>query len=296
MLRLNMSHIEPKKLKKTIQFVKKNTKAKICIDTEGAQIRVKVKKQKFYKLGKKFKIYPKGGNVSFYPQEVFKKLKVKDQLSIGFVNLNAQIIKKNRNFMLVKVISSGHLENNKGVHLKNRVIHLNYLTKKDSEAIKIAKKLNIKNYALSFTNTENDVKNFNKLLPGKNKIYKIETKTAIKNLNKIMKHANQFLIDRGDLSKDTKIENIPVAQRKIFKISKKYKFKNIFVATNLLENMMLNEEPTRSEANDIFSTMEMGAAGLVLAAETAIGKNPYKTIYFLKKIIRVFQKNQGIVS
>ena len=49
-------------------------------------------------------------------------LKVKDQLSIGFVNLNAQIIKKNRNFMLVKVISSGHLENNKGVHLKNRVI------------------------------------------------------------------------------------------------------------------------------------------------------------------------------
>ena len=68
------------------------------------------------------------------------------------------------------------------------------------------------------------------------------------------------------------------------------------MATNLLENMMLNEEPTRSEANDIFSTMEMGAAGLVLAAETAIGKNPYKTIYFLKKIIRVFQKNQGIVS
>ena len=36
--------------------------------------------------------------------------------------------------------------------------------------------------------------------------------------------------------------------------------------------MIQNNLPTRGEANDIFNSLEMGADGLVLAAETAIGK------------------------
>ena len=44
LLRLNMSHIEITKLRRIIKFIKKNSKIPICIDTEGAQIRTKVKK------------------------------------------------------------------------------------------------------------------------------------------------------------------------------------------------------------------------------------------------------------
>ena len=82
----------------------------------------------------------------------------------------------------------------------------------------------------------------------------------------------KFLIDRGDLSKEISIENIPIAQRQLFQIKNKHANKNIFVATNLLESMIQNNLPTRGEANDIFNSLEMGADGLVLAAETAIGK------------------------
>ena len=46
--------------------------------------------------------------------------------------------------------------------------------------------------------------------------------------------------------------------------------------------------PTRAEANDIYNSIEMGAAGLVLAAETAVGKYPEECIKFLKKIISQF--------
>ena len=46
LLRLNMSHIEVKNLPQIINFLKKNTKIPICIDTEGAQIRTKIKKSK----------------------------------------------------------------------------------------------------------------------------------------------------------------------------------------------------------------------------------------------------------
>ena len=44
-----MSHIEIKNLQKNINFVKKYSSVPICIDTEGAQIRSKVKKKLFYK-------------------------------------------------------------------------------------------------------------------------------------------------------------------------------------------------------------------------------------------------------
>ena len=82
------------------------------------------------------------------------------------------------------------------------------------------KNLGIKNFALSFTNTPEDIKKFNKVLKKENKIFKLETKLAIKNLDKIFKLADKFIIDRGDLSKDIDLEQIPIFQRVILKKGK----------------------------------------------------------------------------
>lgn len=290
LLRLNMSHIEIKNLKKTINFIRSYTKTPICIDTEGAQIRTKVKISKFFKTGQKFKIYNHSNIINLYPQEVYYKLKNNDVLNIGFEDLKAKIIQKNIRYITLKVLSSGKIDNNKGVHIENRNINLNFLTKKDLQALEISKKLKIKNYALSFTNSYNDILKFNKLLPKANKIFKIESKKAIRSIDKIIKFGTNFLIDRGDLSKEISIENIPFVQRKILKVSRKFRNKNIYIATNFLESMILNKYPTRGEANDIYNSLEMGAKGLVLAAETAIGKYPEKTVNFLKKMINSFKK------
>jgi pyruvate kinase len=289
LIRLNMSHLSINKLERNIKFIKKNCTTPICIDTEGAQIRTKVKKIKNYKNGSIINIGEKKGNFILYPSNVFKSLKINDILNIGFDGLLIKINKCNKKRLKAKVIRSGKLENNKGVHLENRKLKLNFLTEKDFQAIKIGKKYSIKNFALSFTSSVKDIKKFNKLLKIENKIFKIETKNAVKNFNKIIKYGNNFLIDRGDLSKEISIENIPVAQRVLFKIKKKFKNKNIYVATNLLESMILNNLPTRGEANDIFNSLEMGADGLVLAAETAIGKNPIDCVNFLKKILNTYK-------
>ena len=56
--------------------------------------------------------------------------------------------------------------------------------------------------------------------------------------------------------------------------------------------MLNNNYPTRGEANDIFNSLEMGANGLVLAAETAIGKNPISTVKFLSKMIKAFKSSK----
>ena len=290
LLRLNLSHLTINKLIQNIKFIKKNSTIPICIDTEGAQIRTKVKKEKHYKSGQNLKILDTGGNFCLYPENVYSQLKINDILSIGFNDLSLKVINLKKK-ILCKVIKTGKLENNKGVHLQNRKIKLNYLTKKDFKAIEISKKFNIDFFALSFTNSVNDIIKFNKLLKNKNKIFKIETLSSVKNFQSILKKGKIFLIDRGDLSKAVDIENIPLVQRKLFKIKKKYKNKKMYVATNLLESMLENSYPTRGEANDIYNSLEMGADGLVLAAETAIGKHPRDTVRFLQKIIKVYKKS-----
>ena len=52
---------------------------------------------------------------------------------------------------------------------------------------------------------------------------------------------------------------------------------------------MINKPyPTRAELNDIYT--ELGADGLVLAAETAIGKYPRECVTILDEIIKLFKK------
>tara|TARA_B100000686_G_scaffold203955_2_gene210753 strand:- start:43 stop:1011 length:969 start_codon:yes stop_codon:yes gene_type:complete len=291
LLRLNMSHINLNQLEKKIKYIRKFTKKPICIDTEGAQIRTKVKKEKYFKKKSIIKVYHKfnQGNFSLYPEDVSKKLKIGDLINIGFQNLKVRVIKTSSQNITTKVISSGKLEKNKGVHIENRKIKLNFLTPKDKKAIAISLKNNINNFALSFTNSADDIKKFNSLLINKNKIFKIETKNAVKKFRSLIKMGNNFLLDRGDMSKEVKIENIPKVQRELFKIKNKNRGKKLFVATNLLESMIVNDFPNRGEANDIYNSLEMGSEGLVLAAETAVGKFPINSVNFLKKMIYSFQ-------
>ena len=82
----------------------------------------------------------------------------------------------------------------------------------------------------------------------------------------------------------------------MFKYFRKFKKKKMAVATNFLESMIEKPFPTRAEVNDIYNACEMGATGLVLAAETAIGKYPEECVSLLKKIIKVYNKNKSKLS
>ena len=49
--------------------------------------------------------------------------------------------------------------------------------------------------------------------------------------------------------------------------------------------MVTRKSPTRAEANDVVSTLLMGADGLVLAAETAIGDFPVEAVTMIRNLI-----------
>jgi len=48
--------------------------------------------------------------------------------------------------------------------------------------------------------------------------------------------------------------------------------------------------PTRAEVNDVASTLLMGADGLVLAAETAIGKHPVASVNMINAIVKQYDR------
>ena len=54
--------------------------------------------------------------------------------------------------------------------------------------------------------------------------------------------------------------------------------------------MITSISPTRAEVNDVASTLLMGADGLVLAAGSAIGKYPVRSVRMIGALISQFNK------
>ena len=298
--RINLSHTNIDEIKQKIKYLKKNKIKNICIDTEGAQVRTThTKKKYFIKKNSTLEIYNKNTlsnnkKIYFYPFVDLSDIKIGTKIDIGFNSLSIQVIKKNllNGCLLCKVLKGGYLESKKGVHIHSK-INLPCLTEKDKYALNLARKLNIKYYAISFVNNHNDLEEVIKIV-GQDSfiISKIETQNAIINLDKISKHSSALLIDRGDLSRYVPIEKVPMAQENIIKRSQRLNI-STYVATNLLENMIKENQPTRAESHDVYSTLKEGAKGLVLAAETAIGKNPIECVRFIKRCISVFKRKNN---
>mgnify|MGYP001388375347 FL=1 len=295
LLRINLSHTKVKDLESTVNFIKRYTKIPVCFDTEGAQIRttsifknkmiLKTNTSVFIHKGKQSK-----KSFSLTPIESFDLINEGDILSIDFDSVQIKIIEKKNLSLKATVINGGSIAINKGVSV-NRQIKLASFTKKDIQAFKIAKDLKIKNIALSFASTGQDVKRLREIFKYPiNIISKIESKRGLKNLKNIISESNGILIDRGDLSREVPLENIPQTQKNIINVAKKMK-KPVYVATNLLESMVIKRDPTRAEVNDIYNTLIDGANGLVLAAETAIGNYPLECINMISKVAKVYKKN-----
>ena len=297
--RLNMSHLSISQLKKNLFFLKKNNIKNICIDTEGAQVRTLfIKKKRYLKKNQEIKIssskIQRNNLINLYPNFSLKNIKLNSRIKIGFDGLVLKVLKNMKHYLDCKVESPGFVEANKGVHFDSH-IKLKCLTKKDYDAIKIAKDFGIKIYALSFANSPNDVK-YTRSLIGRNSnlISKIETRSGFLNRKKITKNSDAILIDRGDLSRYIDIAKIPLAQRILINDAKKIG-KKVYIATNLLETMINSAEPTRAESNDVFSSIESGCSGLVLAAETAIGNYPVECVEFLKKCLNVSYSKKKLI-
>jgi pyruvate kinase len=294
LFRINLSHTPIEDLEDVIKTIRSFTEVPICIDSEGAQIRTrklvggKINLEEGARLNIRFDGEDgDSGNLSFYHGDIASKFLPGDEIDIDFYGARLQVEKTSDQSATAIVIRGGNIGENKAVSV-NRQIELPYVTKKDIAAIAVGRQMGVGHFALSFTNTETDVQEFRSRIGGSAfLISKVESVSGLRNLMGIADEADAILIDRGDLSREVPIEQIPFIQRRII-ASVKSRGKPVYVATNLLESMIEWHAPNRAEVNDVVSTLEMGASGLVLAAETAIGNHPLEAVRTVRRLIDHF--------
>jgi len=274
---------------------------RIAIDTEGAQIRTGGDA-----------IYPlqleSGSNISLSgpsspisptssssnsthlfltPSYVIDLLRPGDLLRLDFNGALIQVKTCQPDLISCVCVSSGTVGLNKGVDILNRSVDLNDFSSKDIEALRIASDLGIKDVFISFCKSSSAVDFVRSSITDCHVTSKIESRSSIHSLHSICASSDAILIDRGDLSREISILDIPFAQRGIISMANKLNTP-CYVATNVLESLVDGVLPTRAELNDIVSTLEMGAAGIVLAAETAIGAKPLLCVEIVKELMHKY--------
>jgi len=294
--RINLSHTALEDVTSIIGKIQSWTDVPICLDSEGAQVRNQ-------KMSSESVVFQKGDivkihhdaiigdskNISFAPWNVSHQLKIGDRIRVDFKSVSFSVVEIKADCILASVIEGGVVGSNKAADI-DRDIDLDPVTTKDKAAFEIGLKMGVENYSLSFTNSAEDVEAVRSIIGyDVNLISKIESIKGVLNLNEILPLVDEILIDRGDLSREIPIEKIPFVQRSIISYAKSQEVP-VFVATNLLESMIKEISPTRAEANDVASTLLMGASGLVLAAETAIGAHPIGAVKMINMIIKQYNR------
>ena len=294
LFRVNLTHTPVKDVENVIKKIQSWSDTAICLDSEGAQIRNCGMETEsiIFTEGEIVKIHHDAivgdsNNISFTPIHISKHFKVGDKVLIDFNSASLRVIEEKDDCCHAIVEHGGHVGSNKATNI-DREIPLEVITPKDKNAIAIGLDMGIRNFSLSFANSAEAVVSMRELIGREsNLISKIESIKGVLNLDSILSRSDQILIDRGDLSREVAIEKIPFLQRKIISRAKS-KNTPVFVATNLLESMTKAKNPTRAEVNDVVSTLLMGADGLVLAAETAIGNYPLEVVRMINSLIKQF--------
>ena len=111
------------------------------------------------------------------------------------------------------------MSSKKSIHISNISLPFNNLTSKDKKDIKVAKKIGCNWIALSYLQNAKLIYQTRKLISKDiGIISKIENKTALKNIDEIIKATDAVMIARGDLAID--VVHIELTKLQLGKIKK----------------------------------------------------------------------------
>ncbi len=292
--RINLSHTDIADLEGVIRLIQGCTSVPICIDTEGAQIRtgmmndgVEVSEGQTVRLVSEA-IRGDSSTIPLTPGGVASRLEPSTWMSIDFDSVVLRVDRVRAGAAEATVVTGGEIGARKAVTALPSPT-LSTFSEKDLLAIQIAKQHEIHEYDLSFCNNSRAVNELRAMIgPRDTIVAKIESREAVRNLVEIAQSADSILIDRGDLSREVRLEAIPLLQKAIIRKANSLGVP-VYVATNFLESMVQRRAPTRAEVNDVINTLLDGASGLVLAAETAIGKYPIEAARMIAVLLKEYE-------
>jgi pyruvate kinase len=203
----------------------------------------------------------------------------------GLVRLRVEAVE--RGAARCVVVVGGPVSANKGVNVPGVPVPIPALTRKDAEDLEFALGLGVDFVALSFVRSAADVRDLKALISQAGSpahvIAKIEKAEAVDALVAILEESDAVMVARGDLGVEIGAEVVPLLQKRIINAALS-RGKPVITATQMLETMVHQPEPTRAEASDIANAILDGTSALMLSEETAIGEHPLDTVRTMNRI------------
>ena len=190
------------------------------------------------------------------------------------------------------VVVGGRITSHKGVNLPGVPIPIPSLTEKDTRDLEFALGIDVDFVALSFVRSSADVRDLRALIEQAGShahvIAKIEKAEAVDVLDDVLRETDAVMVARGDLGVEIGAALVPLLQKRIILRCLEVG-KPVITATQMLESMVHQAEPTRAEASDVANAILDGTSALMLSGETAVGDYAVEAVATMDRIARVIE-------
>ena len=301
-VRLNTAHQGPEGMARVIKNVRAVSEhIAVLIDTKGPEVRTTVCNAPIaFKKGDEVQIVGDPERVTTreciavsYPDFV-KDVRVGANVLIDDGDLGLKVVGKSEGMLNCVVGNDAVLKPRKSVNVPGVSIKLPALTERDCNNIRFAIEAGVDFIAHSFVRSREDVLAVRKLLKEGNSdiriIAKIENQEGVDNIDEILEEADGIMVARGDLGIEVPQERIPGIQRLL--VSKAIGVhKPVIVATQMLQSMINNPRPTRTEVTDIANAVYSRTDALMLSGETAYGDYPVDAVKVMASVALQAEKD-----
>ena len=189
--------------------------------------------------------------------------------------------------VVTEVVRGGVVRSRKGMHLPQAELKMQAFTTDDEKALHAAIDMEVDLVGLSFVRDAHDIERARDALPpgsvAPQIVAKIETASAVENLDHIIAVSDAVMVARGDLGIQTPLRDLPLVQKKIIRKCNQAG-SPVITATEMLESMTDEPLPTRAEVTDVANAVFDGTDAVMLSEETAVGKYPVEVVKTMNEI------------
>jgi pyruvate kinase len=306
-IRINLSHANHSFCEKVLENIRElneqlNKNIAILFDLEGPELRVGKFKNgsAFFEKDDIIRIMMDnimGDKTSFSVnyKDLYKEVTPGTKILVVDGLIELTVINVDQTDIVCRVNTSGVIEDDKGMNIPGLKVNMPFLSEEDKANIIFANKMNVDFLGLSGVSNSADVLDVSDLLIQlKNDhisiISKIETESAVEEIDDIIKVSDGIMVARGDLGVELPMEKLPLIQKSI--IEKCYQANKIsIVATEMLASMQSNARPTRAEVSDVANAVLDGVDAVMLSGETTVGDYPIETVNIMRRIIETTEED-----
>lgn len=301
-IRLNASHGDPASRTEALALIRATAEelkrdVAVLLDLQGPKWRVGVfDGQVAFSAGSTGAFFPAGQvapngtyawTVPLPHPELFAGAKPGQRWLLDDGALEAEVVRADEGLVEAKVVVGGALKPRKGLHPVGLDVSVDPLTPKDLEDIAWGVEHGVDLFAQSFVRRASDIHQLQRLIKGHGGsqpiIAKIEHPAALGNLDEILEAAWGVMVARGDLGVELGVERVPTLQKQIIEAARAA-LKPVITATQMLESMLENPQPTRAESSDVANAIWDGTDAVMLSAESASGNHPVEAVEWLDRI------------